>query len=495
MIKFFDLWWKAVGRRQGASVALLAGLVAFVWLMAGDAMSIASLPSASRVEAANLLLVIAVGVVALVPVIWRGPRVSGARRFDLLPLPPIRRSVLRLVVDGPGAMLGGLAAAVIIGAAMAAWLGDTPLMLAAHLAAVLALFVGAVLVSDILSNHVGARYPNLVYWPALAVGLLSIQGLAGFRFIVGAPRAAPLPPLPILGPFELRPNAAAGTAYVPVAACVLIAAGLVWIEFRVPAVPAPSGRPSVRAHAVSISRRLIHGAAGRATPLTPLQVKERAYVFRPAISRNAAVVSLFVILAAFALRQPAVHVAAFGFWMLFTQNLFAYDLPLAGVRRYRLTPLATSDMVHVRERVMWAVVALPVAVLSVPALAFVPLRRWLLLWAALIFGSGVFFACAIVGRLTSERFPRAVHRSTIIVQGGTVAPVGFVLIGVVTAFAGFMIILEFTVLQHWAVSRLPAIGIALGVLGSLLIAAYAAVARWETSRRRLLFETPATNSA
>jgi hypothetical protein len=478
------LWWKFVSRRQAGAAALLVGAGAFAIMLAVDSRAALAADgpngASNRVGAVNVLLLLALVIVAFVPVVLRGRGVTSSRRFDLLPLSPLRRGALRLAMDNPGAILAGLGG-IAVGIPMALSLsGGDPWFAALHVVEIATAFALAVLISDILATHVGSRHPNVVFWPSLVVGMAAVQTFVEYPILVRTPGAL------LVGRgdaitrwLSVRPDAPIVLESGVALALLASLAVMLWVEVSV--------RPTPLASA-NLEMRRSGGVLERILPARdPLHAKERAYVLRPVISRNAAVVSSVIVLGAFVVRQPSLHLIAFGFWILFTQNAFAFDLPLSGTTRYRLIPISTSRIVHAREQMMWRAVAIPVAVLAVPALIFVPFGRWLILWPVLAFGSGLFFLCALAGRVTSSRASRAVNRSTILVQGSIIGIMGYFAIAAVTIMEILASILVYAPTREWIGPGAPAAGVAAGIVGCASVAAYVVATRWEARHQSLLF--------
>lgn len=441
----------------------------------------ASLPldigSSPSVEALNVLVLSAIAVVAFVPIILSGNRLSAARRFDLLPLSRPQRMILRILLDMPLGLLLALPGLVITSIVVARSVGGSHLLILAHVLQLTAAFAIAMLTMDLAGNHLGARYPNLIFWTATLAALLAVQVLVAFPTLMQQEANGGAPDAGWVTGVEIRRDVPLVTEYFLVCSLVLTAAVMVWIDILVSAQPLR--------HSALRSRRS-SAILGRWFPASDaIGVKGRAYILRSYISRNAVFVCSAIVSLSYVLRQPLIMLFAFGPWLLYSQNVFGYDFPLHGTTRYRLLPLPLTRIVHVRESARWLVMLVIVSVLSVPGLLFIPLDRWLLFWPFFLFGSGLLFVTALLGRLTSIRSPRPLHRRSLIVHGGIVSLLGYIITATVTMVGITAVSLLYSILGNRYGRGELSVGVSVGVVGLCLMLTYLFVIRWEQRHHRL----------
>lgn len=475
---FLRVWVASARRRVGSLLILPAGVIIFVAFLSRDT---ASLPvntgSPRSIDALNILILTAIAVVAFVPVIVRGKRLTAARRFDLLPLSRPQRMILRILLDMPLGPLLALPGVVITSVVVARSVGGPHLLILAHVFQLTAAFTIAVLTMDLTGNHLGTRYPNLVFWPTLFAALLALQVFVAFPTLVRQTGNTGAIDARWLVRIAITPGGPLIDEYLLACGLALTAALMARVDMIIPAQPlrTPAPHPSRSS-----------GGLVRWFPASDaIGVKERAYILRPYISRNAVFVSSAIVLFSDVMRQPLIMLFAFGFWLLFSQNLFGYDFPLHGTTRYRLLPFPLTRIVHAREFAMWLVMLIIVTVLSVPGLLFGPLERWLFMWPFFLFGSGLFLAAALLGRFTSIRSPRPLHRRSLIVHGGTVSPMGYIAISAVTMVGITAVFLVYSILGNWMSRDQFAVGLSVAVIGLCLILTYLLVKRWEQRHGRL----------
>ncbi|HEX8430453.1 MAG TPA: hypothetical protein VF625_04165 [Longimicrobium sp.] len=411
------LWWRITRRAWRENTLLLASLVAFTLIHGYHTVRI---PPAARPGALSLLFASALAVALFGTLRLPGAGVLGALRFDLLPIPPFQRFLLRPLFGNPFRLSLSLAALAwgLVAVALTTRGALASLLDAAQLVAWTA---AGLVAAEIVEGELRGR-PSPVL--ALAVNLASGAALVAFSAFDRVWRMAragearlpePLAALAVGGGASLAWEAGA------VLAALALVPVLLWVgsaRGEHPRLPR-GGRPwPFLTNAPSRVARLL-------APRAPYALaRELALSLRLTTLYPGYFLLLICAASAFSAGNPALIAAGFLFWLPTVFNLLGPDASMGGLARLALVPVSPRRVFAIRHTAQ-LIVALCVTAAALALVTVLRGPRPLEGGAApylvsLSYGATLFLLFTVAGDRISRRAPRAPGASVVTVGGGLV---------------------------------------------------------------------------